>query len=571
MRRRIQLCFLLIVVLASGISEMVTLGALLPFLGALSNPGQLVDSPIVEFLSQLLGLKDFDYVLPAASIAFAATAICATFLRLLNLWLDGRLVAAVGSDLSCEVYRRTLYQPYEFHIQQNTSKVITSVTTQINFTIVSLKSFLRLVASCVLSLSIVSALLVIDIKATLISVFLFSAAYGLLVVSARRKLKENSSKITDASRRQIKALQEGLGAIRDVILDNSQPEFLEVYKENDYPQRRLQARNGFIINSPRYVLEALFIVLIAIWGGFLVHSGVSIIPLLGAMALGAQRLLPSMQQIYIGWSTLNANNSAISDVLGMLDMPLPGKMSNFDSFIMQENICFENVSFAYGQHQKPVLNDLNLVIGRGETVGLIGSTGSGKSTTVDLLMGLLSPSSGKVLVDGIDINNPNNCDFLRSWRSSIAHVPQSIYLSDCTIAENIAFGVPACQLEFDRIILAAQRAKISEFIESCPNKYNTYVGERGVSLSGGQRQRIGIARALYKRARILVLDEATSALDPETESAVISSLSEVGGSMTVIMIAHRLSTMYHCDRVIKMCKGVLTADGPPSQILSSLV
>ena len=211
---------------------------------------------------------------------------------------------------------------------------------------------------------------------------------------------------------------------------------------------------------------------------------------------------------------------------------------------------------------------MNIKIERGEFVGIIGSTGSGKSTTVDLIMGLLSPTSGKILVDGIDINFPGNLGLLRSWRSSVAHVPQSIYLSDCSIAENIAFGVPNDEIDFDRVISAAERAQIADFINSCPERYQTIVGERGVGLSGGQRQRLGLARALYKRSQILVLDEATSALDIETEASVLNSINEYGKSMTVVMIAHRLSTIMRCDRVIKMSNGLVTADGPPLEVLS---
>ena len=573
-RRRIQLFFLLLVVLASGVAEMVSLGALLPFLTALSNPDQLADNPLIDSLGRWIGFNTSNYILPAVSIVFACAAVVASSVRLLNLWLDGRLVAAVGSDLSCESYRRVLYQPYEFHIQQNSSKVITSTTTQINFTVVSLKAFLRLVSSCVISVSIISGLLLVDAKATLSSAFIFFAAYGFLFVSTRQKLKDNSRRIAFASRRQIKALQEGLGAIRDVILDNSQSEFLKIYRENDYPQRLLQAQNGFIINFPRYVLEAMGLVIIALWGGFLVNSrgsGENLIPLLGALALGAQRLLPALQQIYNGWSTLNANSTAISDVLEMLDRPLPGEVSNCEPFPLRECIRLEDVSFAYSTNQLPIVECLNLEIRSGEFLGIIGSTGSGKSTTIDLLMGLLSPGSGKILVDGLDVNSPSNVGLLRSWRSSIAHVPQSIYLSDCSIAENIAFGVPQHLIDIDRVILAAKWARIAEFIASCPDKYHTLVGERGVSLSGGQRQRIGLARAFYKRAQILVLDEATSALDVETEASVIKSINELGKPTTVIMIAHRLSTIKYCDRVIKMSNGVIAADGPPLEVLSGLV
>ena len=299
-------------------------------------------------------------------------------------------------------------------------------------------------------------------------------------------------------------------------------------------------------------MEAMGIVGIAMLGGLLVmQRGSGIAVVLYGQALGAQRLLPALQQVYSGWSTLTGCNAAMQSVLTMLSQRLPPTVNIVDPLPLGQSILLESIHFRYEQDQPKVLCGLNLQIRRGERIGLIGSSGSGKSSTVDLLMGLLEPTAGRLLVDGVDIHDPEHPENLVAWRASIAHVPQSVYLADGTIAENIAFGVNRDQIDLALVKQAAARAQIDSFIESNPDGYESFVGERGIRLSGGQRQRLGIARALYKKASILVLDEATSALDTRTEETVMKTINSLSDSLTVIMIAHRLSTVESCDRVIR--------------------
>jgi ABC-type bacteriocin/lantibiotic exporter with double-glycine peptidase domain len=311
-------------------------------------------------------------------------------------------------------------------------------------------------------------------------------------------------------------------------------------------------------------------VAIALLGGLLVlrrGESVSVIPLLGSLALGAQRLLPALQQIYGGWSALKGYNASLQSVLEILNQPLPPHFSVAEPLLLQQGIRFEGVHFCYGIQQPDVLNGLDLEICLGERVGLIGSTGSGKSTTVDLLMGLLVPTAGRLLVDGVDLHDPKHPGRLVAWHRAIAHVPQSIYMADSSIAENIAFGVPCQHINMARVKQAAELAQIHSFIENSPQGYESFVGERGIRLSGGQRQRIGIARALYKHAQVIVFDEATSALDGETESSVIDSLGALSDSLTVVIVAHRLSTLAHCNRVFKLGNGVVEKIFSPKELL----
>ena len=390
----------------------------------------------------------------------------------------------------------------------------------------------------------------------------FSSVW-LLSITAKKELRLNGQLRAKAASQQLKALQEGLGSIRDVLLDGSQYTFLYAFQNADRPQRQLTARGDFLNAFPRYAVEALGLVAISLLAGILVlqrGSGSAAIPLLGALALGAQRLLPALQMIYSSWASLRAYNASMQSVLDMLNQPMPLVVNAVKPLSLTEAIRLEGVHFRYELDQSEVLRGLDLEIRRGERIGLIGSTGSGKSTTVDLLMGLLAPTSGRLLVDGENLHDSQHPERLVAWRGAIAHVPQSIYLADSSIAENIAFGVPREQIDMTRVKQAASQAQISSFIESSLDGYETFVGERGIRLSGGQRQRIGMARALYKNAQVLVLDEATSALDIGTENALMDAVNDLSSDLTIVMIAHRLSTIQSCDRVIRLSKGTVSAD-----------
>ena len=543
----------------------MSLGAVLPFLAVLTDPERLWQQPLVQALAGRVGFTQESELLLPATLAFAVAAVLAAAVRLANLWLNGRLAAAVGSDLSCEAYRRTLYQPYGVHVQRNSAAVITGTTTQIGGTVGALRALLQLVTAAVVAVGLLAGLLLIDWAVSLGASALFGSAYGLLAITSRKELQRNSQRIVAATKQQIKTLQEGLGAIRDVLLDGNQGTYVEIYRQADRLQRQLQAKNQFLGTFPRYFLEALGMVAIALLGGLLLvlHQGEDglVIPLLGAVALGAQRLLPALQQMYGGWSSLKGFNADLAGVLRMLNQPLPPQVKVAEPLVLREGIRLEAVHFRYGPEQQEVLQGLNLEIGRGERIGLIGSTGSGKSTTVDLLMGLLAPSAGRVLVDEKDLHDPAHPELLSAWRAAIAHVPQSIYLADSSIAENIAFGVPRDQIDQARVQQAAAQAQIASFIEARPEGYGRFVGERGIRLSGGQLQRIGIARALYKQPQVLVFDEATSALDTATEQALMDAVNELSKKLTIVMIAHRVSTLHRCDRVIRLENGRVVDDG----------
>ena len=503
-RRRIQLGFLLLVMLMSGGAELLSLGAVFPFLAVLSHPERLWQQPFVRMVAELADLSSPDELLLPATLLFVIAVVVAAIVRLANLWLNGQIAAAIGSDLSCEAYKRTLHQPYLVHVQRNSSSVITGAISHIGRTVAAFTALLQLITSVIVAIGLLAGLFVIDWSVALGALLLFSTLYSLLAISVRSELRSNSQRISTSVKQQIKALQEGLGAIRDVLLDGNQAAYVEIYRQADRPQRQLQAKNQVVGAFPRDAVEGIGLVAIALLAFLLAfQKGTSfdVIPLLGGLALGAQRLLPALQQIYGSWSLLKNYNADLEAVLAMLNQPLPSQIKVASKpTLLVKSVRLESVYFRYGPDQPDVLRDLNLEIHRGERIGLVGSTGSGKSTTVDLLMGLLPPSSGRLLVDGIDLHDARYPERLEGWRSAIAHVPQNIFLADSSIAENIAFGVPRHQIDLERVKDAAAQAQIAGFIESSSEAYESFVGERGIRLSGGQRQRIGIARALYKRA-----------------------------------------------------------------------
>ena len=573
-RRRIHLGVLVLVMLASSAAETLSLAAVMPFLAVLANPDGLWSQPLIQQWAPRLGILSAQALLLPITIAFAVAALAAGAIRLLNLWLNNRLAASIGSDLSCEAYRRTLYQPYANHLARNSSELIASISTDVNRVIYQvLNPLLLMLSSGLIAVGLAITLLVIDSAIALGVVLVVGLVYVLAMTASRRPLQQLAQRQVILNRRLIQALQEGLGAIRDVLLNGRQEFYGATYLLADRPLRHAGADATFLSTYPRLVLEPVGMVLIASAGFVLVREqGVGrALPLLGALALGAQRLLPMAQKVYEGWAQTRGSKDSLASVMQLLDQPLPTDwvLPQATALPFHKNICFKGVRFDYGPDLPEVLQGLDLEIRRGERIGLIGSTGSGKSTTLDLLMGLLQPTAGRILVDGDDLHDPSHPKRLAAWWAAIAHVPQSIYLSDSSIAENIALGVRRDQIDMQRVQQAAQQAQIDQFIETSPQGYASFVGERGIRLSGGQRQRIGIARALYKQAQVLVFDEATSALDTVTEQAVMQAIEELSRDFTIVMIAHRLSTVARCDRVIRIDHGIVVSDGSPANVLNT--
>jgi ATP-binding cassette, subfamily B, bacterial PglK len=568
-RRRHQFVLIIGLMLVGALAEVVSLGAVLPFLGILTAPQAVFNYRIVAHAAHAFGITTPSQLLLPLTIAFVTIALVAGAIRILLLRVSTRFIFAAGADLSIEVYRRTLYQPYSVHVARNSSEVISGITNKVSGTVLGvLLPLMTLMSSVMLLVMVPAALIAIDPIVALVASAGFGTSYALITWLSRRRLQQNSRRIADEQTRVMKALQEGLGGIRDVLLDGTQPVYCEVYRQADHMLRRAQGDNVFIGQSPRSLMEAFGMVLIAVLAFGLSRSSQGVataLPVLGALALGAQRLLPALQQSYGAWASIAGSQASLADTVALIDQPLPPELVLLvpAPLPLRDAIRFKAVRFRYASDGPWILDGLDLIIPRGARVGLVGGTGAGKSTTLDLLMGLLAPTEGEVLVDGQPIVGAR----VRAWQRTIAHVPQSIYLADTTFAENIAFGIPRAAIDMQRVRHAASQAQIADFIESRAEGYEAYVGERGVRLSGGQRQRIGIARALYKRASVLVLDEATSALDNATEQSVMEAIEGLHRDLTILLIAHRLTTVRRCDTIAVLEHGRVVAQAPYEELL----
>ena len=553
-QRRKQFLLLLILMIVASIMEVVSIGAIVPFLGALTSPEQIYQHQLTQPLIKILGLTDPRQLLLPLTIIFVLATLIAAMVRLLLLYVSTRLSYAAGADLSIDIYRRTLYQDYSVHTSRNSSEIINSIITKTNIVTAGiLVPYLNFVSSLILMIGIISLVFTINAQVALSIFSIFGLLYWIITFFAKRSLQKNGRLIADESSQMVKTLQEGLGGIRDVLIDGSQEFYCKLYRNADLSLRKASGDNVFIGASPRYLMEAIGMTLIAILAYVLTFQkgGVmSAIPILGALALGAQKLLPAMQTLYGSYSGIKGSTSSFIDVLNLLDQPLPSN-TNQDlkkPMPFNQEVVLNNLSFRYSKDTPWILKNINLSFKKGEKIGFIGATGSGKSTLIDILMGLIIPTSGELLIDGVPITKKNR----RAWQVLISHVPQSIYLVDSSIQENIAFGVALDQIKDHRVVQVAKQAQIAEMINNLNNKYKALVGERGVQLSGGQRQRIGIARALYKNSDVLIFDEATSALDTQTEEKIMQQIDELEGSQTIFIIAHRLSTLKQCDRVIRI-------------------
>lgn len=567
-RRRFQFLLLLALTLISTFAEVISLGAVVPFIGILTQPEKVFALPAMAGPIRYFAITSADQLVLPLTIGFAAAALLAGGFRLVLLWTSIRVGNATGIDLGIEIYRRTLFQPYEVHVARSSSEVISGITQKIGTVIGVLISMVTVFTSAVMFMAILATMLSINAMVAGAAIVGFGFSYGVIAWLTRHRLLRNGKVIAYELTHVVQTLQEGLGAIRDVLLDGTQDVYSEAYGKSIRRLHGAVGENTYINQAPRFAMETLGMVLIAGLAFYLSHEpgGVgAALPLLAALAFGAQRLLPLLQQMYAHWTVARGSHSALADVIELLGQPLPDEadLPSPAPLDFRDSIEFENVSFRYGKTGPYVLEQVNFKIPKGSRIGFVGRTGSGKSTVLDLLMTLLHPTQGRILVDGRPVDN----QYRRAWQRTIAHVPQDIYMADATIAENIAFGIPYDRIDHERVRYAARQAQIADFIESGPEGYLARVGERGVRLSGGQRQRIGIARALYKQAKVLIFDEATSALDNSTEAAVMSAIEGLDRDLTLLIIAHRVSTLERSDTIIQLEDGRVVAQGTYNELL----
>ncbi|SFR98986.1 ABC-type bacteriocin/lantibiotic exporter, contains an N-terminal double-glycine peptidase domain [Sphingomonas jatrophae] len=558
-RRRRQATRLSLFMLLGAFAEMVSIGATLPLLTLLAAPEQMRRFDLFTRITRAVGLTEAT-LLPAITALFVVAAIACTVIRLLLLRSTQKFVFGVGHDLGVQLYDHLLHQSYIYHTLHNSAEVQAGIQKVNTITNLFLQPLMQGVISFTVMIFIVATLAWVDPLLAALAVGGFGGVYVVISLTIKRVLQRNSGRLSSLLTTRIQAVQEGMGGIRDVLIERAQPLYLAKFARLDRQFRDAQSLTTLLANAPRYLVEGMGLVLIAVLAIFMSRQPgglVAALPALGALAVGAQRLMPLLQQVYFGWSQMMTNYVNLTNVLDVLDQPVERPDRAAAPLPFAKEVGLSGVSFAYGA-AGPVLSDVSLTIPKGARVGLVGRTGSGKSTVLDLLMGLLEPQQGAVLVDGAPLATAQ--DRFR-WQANINHVPQAVFLSDDTLAANIAIGHDAAAIDMTRVRAAAAAAHAAEFIEALPDGYASTVGEQGMRLSGGQRQRIGLARALYARRPVLVLDEATSALDADTEAAVMESIRQLDADLTVIIVAHRLSTLRHCSTIIRLDGGQIVATG----------
>lgn len=558
-KRKVQLFFSLFLIIINALFELITIYVTLSLFSLITEPNKIQTNSILNFLYGSNYYDSFNQQIYYITFTFIFTILISSFLRLFNLRYSIFLAQNIGSDFCALAFKSFLTQKYEFHLSKNSAEIISSINRNIDGSITAIDSFFQLISSFIISISIFIALFNIDSTIATFSFVFITLVYLILNIYSRKVFTYNSGILFAKQPQRLKYIQEGLGAIREVILYKLQDYYTDNFDKYDRDIRKKLAENGFLMGSVRYIIEGLILLLVAALVLIIFNSNNNIynnFAILGTFAIGSQKLLPSIQTIYRMWSNILSKKYQIIDTLNIFkQIKYLYKFKSDNRYNFKDKIKFENIKFNYLDSEEDVLNSINLEIKKGECIGLIGKSGAGKTTIIEILMTLLRPTYGKMYIDDIDIFNKENYQALINWRFSISHVPQDIYISDCSFAENIAFGVPYEKINFDKVKTAAINSQLHQFIDKQPQKYNTFVGEGGSNLSGGQRQRLAIARALYRNSQVIILDEATSSLDVNTESDILKLVNKLKGKITFLIIAHRINTLSICDRILKIKSG----------------
>ncbi len=557
--RRRQFMLLVCLMVMGALADTFTLGAIVPFISIMSDPAAFTSSEIGGYVAPLVAGMTLETQMLLLTGIFITTLLVAGLLRAVITWSSGRFAMRVGQDLGNKVYSNIVRQDYSFHLNTSSSKLLAAVQKIQVFPQNVLVPATQAITSLVTSLFIITALLIINLTMALSALAAVVILYGLVVAVFNPIQRRNSFFIARIQPEKARLVQEGVGGARDIIINDLSGFYERLFDKVEHGLRSRFATNLFLAQVPRYFVETTMLVLVAVVVYLAAANTGDISSLMAtaaAFALGLQRILPSMQMVYRGWAQISSNAGSMEIMVKYLELEPPPVSTGADAAIsFERDIRLSAMDFSYSEDAKPVLKGLNLTIARGEFIGLTGRTGSGKSTLVDIIMGLHLPTGGEMLIDGVALSQVTLAD----WRRRIAHVPQAVFLVEGSIRENIALGVNPQDVDEALLAKVVELAELEPVVAALDAGLETTVGERGARLSGGQRQRIGIARALYLSREILVLDEATSALDEATQTRVMANIRSSRAGMTVVAIAHRLETLTACDRIIRLDRGKIAA------------
>ncbi len=549
--------------------ETLGIGLVIPAIAIFMEDDIGAAYPQLEPVLTWLGNPDKQQLVVLGMSTLIVIYLFKTLYLTLLIWKQNQFNNQVQVSLSQRLFNLYIRQPYPFHLQRNSAQLIRNITNEVGYFLsTGLSAIMLLVTEGLVLCGIVTLLLFVEPLGTLGIVAVVGSACFLFQKFTKAKVIDWGQTRQHHDGMRIQVVQQGIGGAKDVKLLGREQDFLDQYSVHNVATARACVRLAILQAMPRLWLELMTVVGLATIVLIMVFQGktsVAILPTLGLFAAAGFRLMPSITKILVSAQSVRFGESAVHMLekeLLLETVPIP---SGESSLILKDSLELQEITFRYPDTSAPAVSELSLSIGFGETVGIVGPSGSGKSSLIDVILGLLTPESGKILIDGHDAH-----ESMRSWQDQIGYVPQAIFLTDDTLRRNIAFGVPADQIDEVAINQAMKSARLNEFVDTLPDGLDTVVGERGIRLSGGQRQRIGIARSLYHDPGVIVLDEATSALDGNTESEVMDAIHDLRGSKTVIIVAHRLSTVESCDRIFRMEAGKLLESGTPSEILHKL-
>ena len=571
-----QVFLLLIGIVFRGLFEVAGVASIMPFIAVASNPGVIHTNKYLSYAYNLLGFDSSRMFLILLGIFVFCIIILNNSLSALNEWFLARFTWLRGHTLARRLFAKYLSQPYAFFLNENTSNLGANILNEVgNFLKGILRPFMEMVAKIIVSAFIFILLVFVDPVLAIIVGLVLGGAYSIIFIAVRKKLVKVGKERVYANRKQFLYISEALTGIKDIKVQGCEKFFLDAFSKYSYKVNRNQAVQQIVSQVPRYALEVISfggILLITLYFVVTQRETTNTIPLIALYAFAGYRLMPALQGVFSGITSVKFNLALLdrlSEDLALKTYPHDQIKSWEDVVIPLEfKKCIElnAVQFTYPGNEETVLNSLNLHIAAKTTVGFAGTTGAGKTTLIDIILGLFLPQVGELLVDGMHIDKSN----LRAWRRTIGYVPQQIFLSDQTVRQNIAFGLHADIIVDKSVETAAKIAHLHDFIvNELPEGYDTVIGERGVRLSGGQRQRIGIARAMYNDPEVLILDEATSSLDNITEAMIMEAIRGLARKKTIIMIAHRLTTLVDCDVIHFMNQGQIIKSGTYGQLMKS--
>ena len=554
-----------------GLLEVAGVSSIAPFMAVIASPDIIHENKYLEIAYQFSQAPNDNTFIIYLGVFSISVLLIANFVNAFMVWQINYFSYLQTHRVSVRLMRGYLHRPYSFYLDQNTSELSKNILNEINRSIGgTVLPALTVLSKLILTIFIFILLVYIDPIIASCTTIILGSAYWLIYRFVRSRLNNIGVGANETNFQMYKTANEAMSGIKDIKLRGIEEEFVGRFNNPSQRFNTYLAQKTIMALLPRYLLEVVAFSGIISVMIFFVSTGYTtteILPIVSLYAMAGFRLLPAVQQIYSGITNFKFNLPALEKLYSDLSKaPVSAyEINNQEPMVLSEDLEVNSLSYSYSNSKSLVLNKLNLKINANTTIGIVGSTGSGKTTLIDLLLGLLSPNSGSISVDGVEINDNN----IRAWQQIVGYVPQSIYLNDDSIERNIAFAVPKNQVDKKLIKQVAKMANLDSFVESLPEKYNTVVGERGVRLSGGQRQRIGIARALYHNPSVIFLDEATSSLDGITENVIMEAIQNLSHKKTIVMVAHRLTTLKECDVIHLMQNGHIVDSGTYQQLVDN--